>query len=126
MESLRQTFAADSRPKFQVVDLRRCNVFYMRGGSPHVFANMFQRFPRVMGVLSSSIRAGKILYMGAHECATFLLRMGIQRKVQGATATSRRCRNATVSCETNRSTMLSEGVHHQADSRLSSFMLKLW
>ena len=73
LESLLQS-TPDCRPTINIVDLgwanieehlARCDVFYMCGGEPHVFADLFRTYQRTMGVLQSIIRSGRILYIGS-------------------------------------------------------------
>jgi hypothetical protein len=64
----------DCRPIVRVVNLdwdniadhlARCDVFYMCGGEPRVFAEIFRRYQSTMNVLESIIRSGQILYVGS-------------------------------------------------------------
>ena len=45
--------------------LARCDVFYMCGGEPHVFADLFRRQSLTMLYLKNIIRSGKCLYVGS-------------------------------------------------------------
>ena len=45
--------------------LARCDVFYMCGGAPHVFAGLFRTYQKAMGVLANCIRGGELLYIGS-------------------------------------------------------------
>ena len=65
---------SEYRPTIQIVDLawvsieehlERCDVFYMCGGEPPLFADLFRTYQRTMGVLESRIRGGKLLYIGS-------------------------------------------------------------
>ena len=64
----------DCPPIIQIVDLGwenieehldRCDVFYMCGGEPKVFADLFGRYKSTMGKLGSIIRSGRIVYIGS-------------------------------------------------------------
>ena len=72
--ALEDLLQPDCPPHIQIVDLGweniaehldRCDVFYMCGGEPHVFADLFGRYESAMGKLGSIIRSGRILYIGA-------------------------------------------------------------
>ena len=64
----------DCPPLIHIVDLGwdnseehldRCDVFYMCGGDPKVFVDLFGRYKSTMGKLGSIIRSGRILYIGS-------------------------------------------------------------
>ncbi len=50
-------------PDFDV-HLERCNIFYMRGGNPHAFQNLFTSHGDSMRSLSARVLTGNILYIG--------------------------------------------------------------
>ncbi len=71
----------DCRPIITIVDiapediadhLGRCDVFYMCGGEPQAFADMFRKYQSTMDLLESIICSGQILYIGSCAGACIL------------------------------------------------------
>ena len=83
---------ADCRPIINIVDLEyeniaehlaRCDVFYMCGGKPDIFAALFHRHRDTMRCLKEIVSSGKCLYIGSCAGSCMMGKSYARRELPG-------------------------------------------